>query len=180
MSRLAVIALTAALSLAACGGEDAVYSSDDVVDLFRERTGELLVVSEPQASFPWERLDFGETATADDGSLSAEGLRLAERFGAFTIYVIKEGEDYDAEYAGLTAESDSDETDETVEGTDDNGVLWVRTCYSGSLADVPCAYSAVKRYGENVVLRWQAGEERDTDATFDRLNTVLRGLGDEG
>lgn len=146
--------------------------SGQVIDHFREQTGELLVRSDSPAD-SWEALGFEES---DDDGLTDEGLRLAERYGAFTVYVVRDGEDYDAEIAELTKPNTDDTTVQTVDEPDADGIVWTYTCYRGELEDVPCSWSASKRYRDNVLLYWQGRDEQATDATFARLNSILLDL----
>lgn len=174
MNNAATIGVISVL-LAGCGGggdSDGV-TSREVIDHFREQTGELLVRSSSSETGPWEALGFEEST---DEGLTAEGQRLAERYGAFTIYVIREGEDFDAEVDNLSEPINDETTIETVEEPDADGIIWTYTCYRGELEDIPCAWRATKRYGENVLVNWQGGEEQETDATFARLNSILTDL----
>ena len=120
-----------------------------------------------QRSF--ETLGFGEEDDAS-GHLSAEGLAHADKFGAFTIYVATK--DYESTVKDLLKPTHDSDLDESVEGPDSDGIYWTNTCYL-KITPTDCSYSAAKRFGKNVLLRWQAGEEKQTDSTWDRLVSIL-------
>jgi hypothetical protein len=106
----------------------------------------------------WEILGF-EAPGRDD---LATSRRLARRYGAFSLYVVRDRRSLDRLVRGRRGSG---------------GLLWRRTLSStGSKRLV--TWTAVKRYGRAglVVLSWQAGGRPATDARFGRLDRVLRRL----
>jgi hypothetical protein len=150
--------LLPALALAACGngkpsrsGDNAGrYKVQDVSGLFERATGEQLV-SRPSSSFDFLSLP--------DSSSSASSNSPIDRYGAFTIYVVKQKKAFSI--------FKQDESKQEIK-PDANGVYWKRTASGG--------YQATRFY-DNVVLTWIAGDERKLDQRWKRLTTILANLG---
>jgi hypothetical protein len=177
--------VSAGLPLAGCGGgeKDKGVRSKTVIDHFENQTGERLIRRTVKKTLPYEPLSF-PSLDGDYSKLSDEELRRAERYGEFTIWVVKADEDADKAIKKLLKADDTEDevlkADETVApGPDSEGIVWTRTCYTfkdSSELGTRCSYSASKRFAENVLLRWQGRERKETNATWDRLNTILSNL----
>jgi hypothetical protein len=156
--RASLIAVTVAGFLAACGGGEEATSTKDVVDHFRERTGEVLIRNSKLGGDDYEVLNLADIET-DDGQLNERGLELADEYGAFSIYVA----------------DDKAKAEELVDGDgpDERGIYWERQTFDDP--EISAAYGAEKLYG-NVMLYWQGGEHRGTDRTWERLNSILEDL----
>lgn len=144
------------LAFAGCGGNSADYlSSKTVIDFFKARTGITLIRDPALGGGEWDVLD------ADDGE------DPSRHYGAFTIYVVKPGEDGSA----LTGrEVGAERVVRPI--SPEEGLYWDHE------TSVPGAefWSAVKRYHDNVYLSWIGGKKKGTDKTFDRLDSALQDL----
>lgn len=156
MKRLLLLALVLLAPLAACGGE-ATLSTSEVVDGFRERTGDTLVRDSGGSLESRDLVDFPE-AHDEDGGLTDEGFALADKYGAFSLYIVHDEGAYENLLDGR--------------GPDDNGIYWERQTWDGIAAP---SWGLAKRYG-NVVLYWQGDERRETDRTWDHLDGVLTAI----
>ena len=161
------------------GGKPENYiSSTEIIDHFKEATGELLIRQSASESPTMEILDFGNGT--DEEEFDDEDSRLAGEFGAFSIYVVKRKANLKKEVNSLLSDEDDDTADYTNEPVDETtGIHWTRVDYRGDLADVEPAYFAYKVYGDNVVLSWVGDEDKATDTRWDRLNSILTDLTDK-
>jgi hypothetical protein len=162
MRRPALILLLAALAAAGCGssgnGDDqeqeaAPIAAQAVVQEFEEVPGmPPLQTSAPDPS--WEQLGLGLDLPAAD----------QKKYGTFTIYVV-DPEDSEA-VKSLLADKDTAEPLQA----DENGIYW-------DYDELAKSYVAQKRYGPNVVLAWwNEKRQQGTDARWQRLDRILRGL----
>jgi hypothetical protein len=152
-----------ALTLSACGGGERsdpgdtgrAYTTQQVIDVFRTQTGERLA-PEPGASAPTYDALSPPRAFNDTGQLTDHGWRLAERFGAFTIYVTRGESTLRTLLAGGGRPGEPGRRGVRVH-RDETG------------------YTVRKRYG-NVVLTWIGGRSRETDGRFRALDRALSAL----
>jgi hypothetical protein len=150
--------LLLAPSVAACGdgkpsrtGDDAgKYKVEDVTGLFERAAGEQLV-SHASPSFDFLSLPESSSSPASNSPI--------DRYGAFTIYVVKQMRAFSI--------FKQDESKHEVK-PDANGVYWKRSASGG--------YQAT-RFFDNVVLTWIAGDQRKLDQRWRRLTTILGNLG---
>ncbi len=158
---LILLLLLAILLPAGCGssgdGDDeeaAPIAAQAVVQEFDEVPGmPPLQTSAPDPS--WEQLSLGLDLPAAD----------QERYGTFTIYVV-DPEDPEA-VGSLLADKDTAEPLQA----DASGIYW-------DYDELAKSYVAQKRYGSNVVLAWwNESRKQGTDERWERLDTVLQGLG---
>lgn len=141
------------------GGSSPTYSVADVLDAFKERTGQGLVVNERRSTPRWDTLTLDE-ATPDT---------TAEQLGTFNVYVLKNGDAKRelpslVEYTALLDEAPD------LEPLD--GITWV----SKESATGPI-WIGHRVYGRNVVLSYIADEKR-AGLEFARVDTALRALSD--
>ncbi|MEA2155100.1 MAG: hypothetical protein QOE11_1240 [Solirubrobacteraceae bacterium] len=131
-----------------------------VVRLFPRRTRAQLTRHERTPDWDELGFPFHDVETAED-------RRLSDEFGVFTIYVLRR--DFDANYKHLITPRSFDDLSRTAEPADPEGIVWTKTCG----IKVTCTYAATKRFGDSLVLDWQAGIEKRTTATWDRLAKIL-------
>jgi hypothetical protein len=148
----ALLVVLVILALAGCGGGDKgppPLDAGQVARGFAQATGDRLV-GDPGAGKSGIQVLALASSTANATSLQA-------RYGSFSIFVVGDGD------AGPLTSQDPDGT--AVE-PDRRGIYWRQ------LSTAPPAWQAAKRY-RNVVLQWEAGRNRATDARFDRLDAAL-------
>ena len=106
----------------------------------------------------WDALGF--EARVREGL--ATSRRLARRYGAFSLYVARDGRGLDRLVLGRRT---------------GRGIRWARELGRTGAKRLG-TWTATMRYGREglVVLAWQAGARRGTDARFERLDRVLRRL----
>jgi hypothetical protein len=140
--------------LTGCGGGEGAdpFTAEQVARAFERVTGDQLV-SDPGASRSGTKVLRLDQAGANATLTSA-------RYGTFSIYVVTDGDPKPLYAKSLKGES-------LHPGRD--GVYWRQ------LSADPPTWQASKPY-RNVVLQWQAGRRRATDARFDRLDAALSSL----
>lgn len=152
-----------ALVVAGCGSSKPVHaaatatktpgpiSTQQVIDTFRQQTGQHLIRSSKLSDDNWSVLS---RDYAQDG-------RAADTWGTFSVYVVAHGDTH-----LLTEDDDGHHI-----RPDAQGVYWKK-------APDEYLWVALKRYGANVLLLW-IGEHRKSEtlnASFDRVDTALRAL----
>ena len=161
-----VLVVAAAWWAAACGGEDPIATSR-IIDVFQDRTGEQLIRESDTSTPSYDVLGPGDGS--DEEEFDAEDSRLADKFSAFTIYVVKgeDGQSIEEETKDLLEPFEGDSVEPKDETT---GIIWEESCDP----DAGCHWIAQKQYGPNVVLNWFGADSKgDTDSRWDRLDTVL-------
>lgn len=153
-----VLGLAAAGLFAGCGSGDGDLpgpSATEFSNRFAKVTG-LKLVGEKRVvpSAPWTLLNL-------------PGTQHFDRFGAFSIYVVKSKRARDQLLR--TSEDES-----TPLKPNSAGYAFRRNEGSDS-------YSLLQRFGENIVLVWQAGEKQQVDDSYRRLATAIEAAasGDE-
>lgn len=150
-----LITLLALTLLTACGGSDGPppFTSQQVAERFAQVTGDELT-GQPDAEANDVR------ALSLSGQADAVGTQ-ANRYGEFTIFVAKDaaaGRDlYVKDLSGAPVRPDA------------SGVYWRR------IGGASGAWLAAKPF-RNVVLQWQAGEERRLGEQWTRLAAALQSL----
>jgi hypothetical protein len=148
-----LVGIVAGALFAGCGGRSSDNGSElrgpsatEVKDRFTKNTG--------------IRLSGKESAAIDSWTLlGVEGTEHFDRFGAFSLYVVK----------------DKDGLDILLRPSDSSGELKFNSKgYAFNRSKTGDSYSVVQRYGGNVVLIWQAGEKPEIDDTFRRLSTAVK------
>jgi hypothetical protein len=155
--RRALLLLVLLTAAAGCGGgHDGPPDLDagQVARGFARVTGDRLV-GDPGAGRDGIQVLALATSTADATALQA-------RYGSFSIFVVGDGD-----LGPLTSQDPGGDAVRP----DARGIYWRR------LSAAPPAWQAAKRY-RNVVLQWEAGRTRATDARFDRLDAALSRLVD--
>ena len=160
MPRLGLLPLLlAVLVVAACGAteesepEPRAISAQQVAERFEEDAGQPV---EPTAvhGAAWAQLGYGLDPSPG----------LVRRFGVFNVYVVEPGNDQALE--SLL----SDKATGKPLRRDERGIYWELDSQSGT-------WIAHARYGPNVVLTWFSESKRKTtDARWERLDRILRGL----
>lgn len=149
--RCVAFLLVAVVGFAACGGATS-YSTSEVIDTFREQTGERLVRDPTLSGASWDLLGIDTDPEYD--------------WGHWSLYVVKDGDP-----AELLQADDG----EPLDGPDENGVYW-------HYDDDPLTegWWLYKQYGANVVVRWVGGDARDDslDERFARTDSALSVLND--
>lgn len=156
LHRLLAVLMVAVVSgglLAGCGGNSSGDGSDldgptasEVSDRFEKNTGIGLSGKESSATQSWTLL-------------GVDGTDHFDRFGAFSLYVVK----------------DKPGLDILLRPSDGTGELTFNSQgYAFNRSKSGDSYSAVRRFGDNVVLIWQAGEKPEIDDSFQRLSTAVK------
>lgn len=156
LHRLLAVLIVAVVSgglLAGCGGKSSDNGSDldgptasEVSDRFSKNTG--------------IRLSGKESAGVDSWTLlGVDGTDHFDRFGAFSLYVVKDK-------SGL---------DILLRPSDGTGELTFNSQgYAFNASKSGDSYSVVQRFGDNIVLIWQAGEKPELEDSFRRLSTAVK------
>jgi hypothetical protein len=110
------------------------------------------------ASRHWDALGFDPHGRES----LATSRRLRRHYGVFSLYVARDGRGLDRLVRGRR---------------ESRGIRWERELGRTGAKRLG-AWTATRRYGRDglVVLTWQAGGRRSTDARFERLDAVLRRL----
>jgi hypothetical protein len=147
-----VVALLAAA--AACGeATEAGYSTEEVVATFEEQAGARLFRKQGPGGDPaWEQLGLAENAPP----------ALVERFGVFSIYVVKPGEQ-DAMNSLFRDKATKKPLPHR------RGIYWELDSQSKT-------WVAHTRYANLVLVWFSEQEEPAVDARWQRLHRVLRDL----
>lgn len=154
---LALLALTlVSLAMAGCGEGEATetgHTAEDVSARFQKEAGSPLFRRQGPGGDPaWEQLGFEEDAPRE----------LLERYGTFSIYVVKPGEQ--RAMASLFRDK---ATGQPLPRR--RGIYWELDTHSDT-------WTAHTRYA-NLVLVWFSEEERPVvDARWHRLHRILRDL----
>jgi hypothetical protein len=142
--------------LVACGSNGGNrFTAQEVAARFAQLTGDRLVVDPAAATH-------GGATVLSLSQGQADATIQQNRYGTFSIYVL----DNDQERSLYTL----DPRGSAVRRDPRSGIYWQQ------LSDSPPSWQASKPY-RNVVLQWQAGDTRRTDARWNRLDAALTSLG---
>ena len=135
---------------------DGAVSAIQVMAAFERSTGERLARLGEVSPPTYQALGLRELRDFSRGGeeLSRRAMAFVERFGAFSFLVAENA----AEAERLVRDGTREE----------RGIHWRRRNKSS-------LWQAEKRYA-NVVLSWTAGKAKQTDARFDLLDEILRGV----
>jgi hypothetical protein len=189
----ATLIAASALFLLACGGDDppapvdttTQFTPEQVKESFERATGHGLTVETSEFGGP-VRLVYEDDG--DPAAVSPTESEVIGELGAFTIYVVEEG-DPESEFALIVGESGNGEPldyggdtvtyrTEVASEPDGDGILWKETCaeYETDVSLNSCYWSASKQYGANVLATWST-EANELDQAGEDFDAVMSSLG---